>query len=80
MKNETGWMTNSEELALVLEGYSERVLENDEVPNCRFTYWDDAGGGMLDAEQKKQAHSEELDWCRKMGVWETTSRVTMDTE
>eukprot|EP00972_Heterocapsa_arctica_P090418 13337074-Heterocapsa_arctica.AAC.1 len=35
---------------------------------------------MLDAEKKKQAHSEELDWCRKMGVWEKTSRVTMDTE
>eukprot|EP00972_Heterocapsa_arctica_P049345 7263349-Heterocapsa_arctica.AAC.1 len=57
-----------------------RVSENDEVPDRRLTYWDDVRGGMLDAEKKTQAHGEELDWCRKSGVWEKTSCATMDTE
>eukprot|EP00972_Heterocapsa_arctica_P092232 13602608-Heterocapsa_arctica.AAC.1 len=35
---------------------------------------------MLDAEKVKQVRSEELDWCRKMGVWEKTPRATMEAE
>eukprot|EP00972_Heterocapsa_arctica_P033680 4956444-Heterocapsa_arctica.AAC.1 len=33
---------------------------------------------MLDAEKVKKARSEELDWGRKMGVWEKTPRATME--
>ena len=56
-------------LTVQVTAYSAGPSPHEAEPEPESVYVDDVRGGVLDPGRLEQARRDEVDWCRKIGVW-----------